>query len=231
MTHVRLWRLAALFLALQLGQTNLVYGQGIEHQIAAFRALHVNKRPVAASDFAADSNFASGVGSFESKVAEAVLWDVADAHLAAANTFTAGADNDYAQRAILAWKEYVDFAVDKGMSSRLHKAVEFLQRSYIQARALEAMSTEISQIPPLFVNHNVVTRWEDRLRMCPTNGEPDSRSWNSSDCAKLQCRSLVSTFHGFLEKWLHDFPLKDPARRSFSNRAAGIPAECRSKVK
>ena len=187
------------------------------------------KRFADVSDRADSANYKRLVAqTTTSTVKERALWEAANYHLEAANGHDASPNNAYARRAIEAWTAYVDFATDQGADMRLVSAVEFLQRSYVQARDFAGMFGHITALPHKYVNHNVVTRWEDRLKTCSEYGATARQTWVEQSCSTAECRQPVGDFYSYMQQWLGEFPLKAEARTMFSQRASRVPKACRA---
>lgn len=203
-------------------------GTGLNAELANMRELRAGGKLLDASDYADRDALRQALeAAADAGLTEIALWEVADVHLAAANQWPSSPDNAYARRAIDAWSAYVDYALERGLEARLHRAVEYLQRSYLQAAAYTEMYVAYAQIPPSYVNDKVVTRWEDRLRTCPAYGQPRAQAWMEGACMQAGCRDAVAEFHAFVRIWLDEFPLRTDAKRRFAARADRIPPACR----
>lgn len=211
--------------------------EALQGELATLRQLRAANRMADASDRAVGLGFQQALDAVPGDSADAkatslketALWEAADIHLAEANRWQASPDNVYAKRAVDAWTAYVDFATASGQSARLHRAVEFLQRSFVQANEYPEMFSYFVLLPPQYVNDKVVTRWEDRLRACSDYSRQGGRPWKEQDCVRDECRDSVAAFYEYAHRWLKEFPLKADARTVFAQRVERVPPSCRSK--
>lgn len=207
---------------------NCVAAQSLKDELLRMRNLRLSDAIFDASDYADSAGFRQVLDEETmSKIKEGALWEVADTHLSAANKWPATSDNAYAKRAIDAWTAYLDFAHEQNFVDRIHRAVEYLQRSYIQANDFPAMFRQLTRIPPKYINDKVVTRWEDRLRTCPVYQTTSVEPWIEKSCMHADCRESVVQFYTFLQSWLNEFSLKAELKKTFLTRSEKIPTSCR----
>ncbi len=237
------FRRIQLFAALLLGASLMLpcaasaQADTLQRELTVLRQLRAANRMADASDRAVGLEFQQALDGVQGGTADAkatdlketALWEAADIHLAEANKWPASQDNTYAKRAVDAWTAYVDFASANGLAVRLHRAVEFLQRSFVQANEYPEMFSYFVLLPPQYVNDKVVTRWEDRLRACSDYSREGGRPWKEQDCARDECRDSVAAFYEFAHRWLKEFPLKADARTVFAQRVERVPPSCRAR--
>jgi hypothetical protein len=111
----------------------------LNRELAKMRELRAGDKVLDASDYADRDAFRQALeAASDAPLVEIALWEVADVHLKAANQWPAASDNGYARRAIDAWTAYVDFALDKSLTTRLMKSA-FAARADKVPRACRAV--------------------------------------------------------------------------------------------
>lgn len=220
---------AGLLSAITLAHAPAAWADALQAELNAIRQLRSVNRLADASDRAITDAFLQSLETAgNDKLKEEALWEAADIHLGEANRWPASSTNEYARRAIDAWTAYVTFATDLGTTARLHRGVEYLQRSYLQANEYPGMFSQLPQLLPQYVNDKVVLRWEDKLRACSEYTQQDPLGWVEQRCRQAECRDAVAAYYDFAQKWLTAFPLKEDARSKIKQRVDRVPSSCRT---